>query len=201
MPMHTQEMPFQIVIPRKTPLTTLHRTNDIPSRAFVSRPNNLINQINYLDFPFPFLRRSRLRMNQLMPLQNLFKPKRLPTPFKPTNKRLFMLMRNPHMILQSKQLPSTPPHAANSYLCISFRTPLILTKKLLPLLKRRTMCTEMMQQNILTRKLHVTCKTPRFMFLPTMPLKIQKKNKRFRTVVAKVPFRMAFLEVEVEFGW
>jgi hypothetical protein len=39
------------------------------------------------------------------------------------------------------------------------------------------------------------------MFFPTMTLKIQKKNKRSRTVVAKVPFRMAFFEMEVEFGW
>ena len=55
MAMHTHEMPFQIVISSKTPLTPLNRTYDIPPRPFVSYPNNLIKKINSLNLPFPFL--------------------------------------------------------------------------------------------------------------------------------------------------
>ena len=83
-------------------------------------------------------------MNQLMPLQNLLKPKRLSTPLELTDKRLVMLMCSPHMILQRKSLPLNPINLTDDYLCVPFRTPFIFTRKLFPLLKRRTVCVKVM---------------------------------------------------------
>jgi len=101
--MKTRQMPFQIILPCKTPLTTLNNAINIPPGILISRPNKPIYQTNLLN-NFSDSRWCRLRMRQVMPLQNLLEPKSQPTSLKFTNERLHLIMHRPNVIFQTECL-------------------------------------------------------------------------------------------------
>jgi hypothetical protein len=54
---------------------------------------------------------------------------------------------------------------------------------------------KMMKKDVFRCEFKITCKTARGMLIARMSLKINEKNKGFRTIFAKVSFCMAFFDV------